>query len=374
MRRLQVGVVVALVTFGLAAGGASAATPKWRMQHSSMLVGDPNASLIGVSCASTTACTAVGMGSSRAFAETWDGSRWTRMRTPRGIAQFDAVSCAASTQCMAVGQTSAGAPAVMSWDGSTWRREHVTFAAHFQDVRFAAVSCASTTDCVVVGSAEDHTRFAVVPVAQRWNGSSWSNLHARVPKRTIHSEFYGVSCPAPTTCVAVGFREGGTDPQPLVEKWDAGAWSIARPTVPADAVDIVLASVSCPSTSVCTAVGSYEEHTFGGTLATLAERGDGSTWTIQPTPPPTLQAGVFFSSVSCGSTSSCVAVGPFDESADAFAERWDGSTWAVEHVPVGASSIPNLETVSCASDSVCTAVGSATGRDGHEVPLIERDS
>jgi hypothetical protein len=66
--------------------------------------------------------------------------------------------------------------------------------------------------------------------------------------------------------------------------------------------------VSCTSATACTAVGHYQNG--AGTRVTLAERWDGTSWTIQPT--PSLSPNYFYttlSGVSCTSATACTAVG-----------------------------------------------------------------
>jgi hypothetical protein len=66
-------------------------------------------------------------------------------------------------------------------------------------------------------------------------------------------------------------------------------------------------AVSCPTTSVCTAVGL---HVRGSGLGvTLAERRGGGTWTVQSTPNPPGAAASALNGVSCSSGSACTGVG-----------------------------------------------------------------
>ena len=83
-------------------------------------------------------------------------------------------------------------------------------------------------------------------------------------------------------------------------------WSVVpspNPQVPQGS----LSGVSCTSASACTAVGDYTNTT--GTRVTLAERWNGTSWTIQSTPNPTGAKGSSLSGVSCTSASACTAVG-----------------------------------------------------------------
>ncbi len=60
---------------------------------------------------------------------------------------------------------------------------------------------------------------------------------------------YGVSCTAADQCTAVG-RAGGTA---LAERWDGSTWTVQPTASPAS--QKLLYAVSCPSASTCTATG-----------------------------------------------------------------------------------------------------------------------
>jgi hypothetical protein len=70
----------------------------------------------------------------------------------------------------------------------------------------------------------------------------------------------------------------------------------------------------------------------------LAERWNGTTWTIQPTPNPQggQVEGLF--GVSCRSNSAYTAVGnnffqPSTGNPKSLAERWNGSAWTIQPTP-----------------------------------------
>jgi hypothetical protein len=114
--------------------------------------------LNGVSCASATACTAVGENfegtTESTFAETWDGSTWTAENTPSPGSDstrrvLNAVSCTSATACTAVGQ-SGGAGLAELWDGTSWTVQPLPNEA---GVILNAISCASSVVCMAVGSS-----------------------------------------------------------------------------------------------------------------------------------------------------------------------------------------------------------------------------
>jgi hypothetical protein len=116
----------------------------------------------------------------------------------------------------------------------------------------------------------------------------------------------------------------------------ASGWAIQPTPSPSGATSSGLSGVSCTAPTNCIAVGDYG--LAGGGAATLAEHWDGSTWAIQPTPNPAGSQAAGLDAVSCASPASCTAVGsstPAGSGAQAatLAEHWDGSTWAIQPTP-----------------------------------------
>src|ERR1700677_2944311 len=77
-----------------------------------------------------------------------------------------------------------------------------------------------------------------------------------------------------------------------------------------------------------------------GSVAAGAEvAAAGPTWSIQPTPDPA--GGVVLSGVSCISTQACIAVGHYTKTRSGssksvyvtLAERWNGTTWSIQTTP-----------------------------------------
>jgi hypothetical protein len=93
-------------------------------------------------------------------------------------------------------------------------------------------------------------------------------------------------------------------------------------------------------------------------IATEPGRDDLVTrWSLQATPSP----GDAFRSlrgVSCAATKACTAVGAQTSSASALAQRWNGSNWSIDRTPNPPETANSgLAGVSCTSVSTCMAVG-----------------
>jgi len=134
-------------------------------------------------------------------------------------------------------------------------------------------------------------------------------------------------------------------------------WSVT-PSPNPRARNGLLYAVSCPTTSVCTAVGLHVRES--GLGVTLAERRNGGVWTAQSTPNPAGAASSVLFGVSCSSDSACTGVGQFVTRSGAqrtLAERWNGSSWAIQPTPNPASRSSRLFGVACPTANSCTAVG-----------------
>jgi hypothetical protein len=77
------------------------------------------------------------------------------------------------------------------------------------------VACASQDACTAVGGGSFRGAFA-----ERWNGTRWSRQQTRRPIGATKPSLSAVSCPSPTTCVAIGSYTDSTGQQRvLVERW-----------------------------------------------------------------------------------------------------------------------------------------------------------
>jgi hypothetical protein len=187
----------------------------------------------------------------------------------------------------------------------------------------------------------------------------------------INASLNSVSCPAANGCMAVGWFLGqipGTSAFQnftLAEHWNGSTWTIVpspSPKLPGGGA--LLSSVSCTSTTSCMAVGQSQVfHEPGGfvILHPFAESWNGTKWSVVATPTLT-NAGASLNGVSCTSAPNCMAVGNEGTRRNptlfTLAEQWDGTAWKVVTTPPpltpGGTA---LSTVSCTSPSACMAAG-----------------
>jgi hypothetical protein len=106
-------------------------------------------------------------------------------------------------------------------------------------------------ECVAVGDAASPLTMRVAPLAERWNGRTWSILpRPKDPASQAASVLSAVSCATPGVCEAVGSGA-------LAESWNGTSWAIQPTPTPGGALSDELDAVSCSAALVCTAVGDY---------------------------------------------------------------------------------------------------------------------
>jgi hypothetical protein len=402
----------------------------WALLSVPLPSGATSPNLVTVSCSSSAACTAVGddyntVGDDVPLVERWNGSTWRIQSTP-GFPTFlplDAVSCPAAARCIAVGSlfgvlvagwdgvtwtvqhaprpsgadytalrgvsctaaracsavgwfdrtsgTSAGnTPIAERWDGTSWTLEPTPRPAAAVATVLNAVACTSSTACTATGSSITRA-FNTVTLAERWDGTHWTIQSTPNPSGSSIATLLAVSCPTGSACTAVGqYYTSLSNNGAFAERWDGHAWAIQTTPVPPGARLALLKGVSCTSATACVAVGGYVDSR--GTNRTLAERWDGSTWSIQPTPTPIGVQNSRLNAVSCTAPTACTAVGRTKTSGvdRTLAERWDGSTWSIQPVPQPAGAlVSDLDGVSCAAANVCTAVGAYQANDATQSEL-----
>jgi hypothetical protein len=192
---------------------------RWRSQQTAR----PGRNAVGgvalqaVSCPSAGSCLAVGNNGCESLAERWNGSRWAVLRTPdagyctkrgTGAPAFTGVSCASASACIAVGtiqplnESQIDRPLTERWNGLRWSMQRTGEVT-------SALSCPAVGSCTAVGVQPPLVN------AERWNGIRWTAQPLPVP-RTPELEWSldAVSCASRTRCIAVG---GLTDTSP--EEW-----------------------------------------------------------------------------------------------------------------------------------------------------------
>ena len=266
--------------------------------------------LSGVSCTSVTFCMAIGGSNAGTLAERWNGKIWVSQAIP-DKGGLSAISCTSATACTAVGNSD-GSPLADHWNGKTWAVQATTPNQGL----LSGVSCTSAGACTAVG-LKVNSAGDVLTLVERWNGTTWAVQATPNPPPVgplPYSALNGVSCTSAWACTAVGYSENNYlgYPLPLAERWNGTTWAIQATPNPSYEDDGELIGVSCTSAWACTAIGYYGQDPSGGDFeGTLAEGWNGKTWAMQSIPSPSGgadgQSQLF--GLSCTAAAACNAVG-----------------------------------------------------------------
>lgn len=176
------------------------------------------------------------------------------------------------------------------------------------------------------------------------------------PAASVAGQLSGVACSSASACVAVGGRSatsqgpGGT----LAEKWNGTKWSVVTSPNPKGSDGARLYAAACTSAKSCLAVGDY--FTTSHETLPMAEKWNGTNWSLVTVSPPGGATDAFLEAIACTSAANCWASG--GNSNATLIERWNGTKWSVVSSPSPNPGKPNiLSGMACPSASACWAVG-----------------
>lgn len=289
------------------------------------------------------------------------------------------VSCTSTKACTAVGTHESGGlwkPADDVWTGTEWKFEELEEHLAPQLDSLEGVSCVAANQCWAVGSGGTTSWILKQEGLLSWSLDEKGPKHplssvscttieaceavggpARLSgklewtEQTASGNLRGVSCTAANACTAVG--QTSTGEKTVADRWNGTAWTLQTTANPGTAD--YLKSVSCTSATACVAVGWSGE--TSKTMKPLAEKWNGTEWKAQTVPNPT--KGGQLLSVSCNSEKACMAVGAIgtEKAEGTLSEVWNGTEWKIKTTPAG----EGLYGVSCPESAYCEAVGSHPG-------------
>jgi hypothetical protein len=268
----------------------------------------------GIWCTSNEGnCVVVGQASGPSpLAEAFNGSAFSLQPTPlppgATDGSFSGVSCTSPTNCLAVGFYDVGEAEhalAESWNGTSWLDLITPEPAGSTYSLFNGVSCTASS-CLVVGNYGDSSDNQQ-PLVEAYTAGSWTSQTAPLPAGGADPSLNAVSCPNATACVAVGQYFNGANYVPLAEKWNGTTWTSETPPAPAGSSESSLLGVTCTGAAACEAVGNWYDSSSNSYA--LAEGLSGKTWGTQATP-STGSTNSELSGVSCNSGGlSCTGAG-----------------------------------------------------------------
>jgi len=281
-------------------------------------------------------------------ATTWTVQSTPNQDTTTGLIQ--GMSCATSAFCVAVGDydNSAGvwSPLAQAWNGHSWHllnAANPNQASSGQVADFIGVSCLTGGFCMAVGGTNDYGPGDNTGFAESLTGTTWRLEPFAAPAGALGWELRAVSCVRRTFCEAVGsYSTTSQQSRSLAERWNGSKWTVqASPSQAGQYAETELTSVSCVSAWFCLA---------SDTSGPLIERWNGTKWTAT-----TIRNGTDFPAISCTSAKFCVAVGWSGTSL--ISEQWNGTGWKRATIKQHAGGSQELSALSCRSAAFCEAVG-----------------
>jgi len=304
--------------------------------------------------------------------QTFTTTAWKLLSTPNPEGASDSylydISCEPSANvCTSVGKSTvsgADRPVAQRWNGTSWSEQSPDKKSGTLPTRLLGVDCPSETRCIAVGNYQP-AEGGPATLAELWNESNWNIQSTPVPSEASSSELVAVGCNSTANCRAAGSAVIKGVKTAIMEKWASPTWSLESIPIPEGATSSQLDGVDCIWSNFCAAVGRYT--TSGGSVKSLAMFWNGTSWSLQSLTDPEGAVQSTLLDVSCTKTPNrCTAVGGWKNSANeqfTLAYRFNGSsTWTLQSTPNPSGSIASVfQEVSCATETSCTAVGSWVG-------------
>ncbi|HEY1828402.1 MAG TPA: hypothetical protein VGF87_10295 [Acidimicrobiales bacterium] len=270
------------------------------------------------------------------------------------------------------------------------------------DVYIASSTCPAANSCVSAGSYED-TSGHYWGLIETQSGTGWAQTEAPEPNGSgtgtaqyaeLGSAFclialtgcQAVSCPAANQCVTVGmYKDAAGDYYGMIDTLDNGMWTSVQAPEPSDHGTAgteysVLQSVSCTSSTSCVAVGRYNNSS--GDQEAMIEVLSGTTWTPVTGPVPSGAENGALTQVSCVSSIACVAGGTYTDTSghqNGLLDTMSGTSWTYTTAPVPSNSGTDTDAdlfvfpydLTCVTSASCAFVGTYEDSAGHQRGLID---
>ena len=245
-------------------------------------------------------------GGIRTLIEQFTGTSWAAVPSPNPFTgpgaddELHAVGGTSASDLWAVGFAFDGGSIADGlfehFNGTSWQAAPLLAAPGIPD--FEAVSAVSSNDVWAVGSdltAIDST------LAAHWNGNTWQVVTTPCLNGTkivlaenacqqSNNQLTGVTAVATNNVWASGYElENSNFRVPYVLHWDGTTWSLIKIPNPGSAhggVGSQLFGITALSASDVWIVGHSQP--ANGTITTLTEQFNGSTWSVVPSPNPGL--------------------------------------------------------------------------------------
>ena len=280
------------------------------LQATAPTISGSQSALQGVKALSPTNAWAVGVSGSgdgeisidqQPLIEHWNGTAWSVAGAPALPAgetgTLSAIGGSGPTDLWAVGTVVPPGGSVIDslvehYNGTSWTVVPFSIqsacSTDLVDCFFSAggVSASSPTDAWIVGNIAQPN--PTVNLAAHWNGTTWQIVTAPAlhDGRGAIDELTGVTDISPTNAWASGYEanaNGANFRVPYVLHWNGTAWSMTK-TPNQGGEGSLLRAVTALSATDIWAVGQVQQ--LNGTISTLTEHFNGSTWSVVASPNP----------------------------------------------------------------------------------------
>ena len=356
--------------------------------------------LLGVTTLSPTLAWAVGAyrptpNTSRVLIERWNGSTWTQVPGANPGTRNFLVDVAAWTANDVwatgsyLGADNIGHALIEHFNGVSWSAVPAPDVPGQDFNDLVGVAIRSPQDVFAVGLTRNYggnftgsVNAPPSPLAEHWNGTSWTRVSTPSTGSNGFGELSTVSISGGTVLAVGDLGDAQGNYRPLVARWN-GSGFVQMP-LPDTGPASELSGVDLLSPQDGWAVGDYYD--AQGNDRTLAEHWNGSTWSIVPSPNVangSQPAASFFYDLSALASNEIWAVGGYEDSSNVehpLTEHWDGSAWSIIPSPTARPNDSFLNDVAVVvnqgraiSPSEALAVGSASldPEDSYWQPLAE---
>jgi hypothetical protein len=288
----------------------------WRSVSRTGLPGDETLRAVGAISATDVWAVGyhrAGIGRYDTLAAHWNGTTWTPETTPNGnpggFNDLYGVAAAGGTVWAVGSYVDPSSSAnrlklILQRTGGSWHVSAAPTIAKYE--RLAAVDATGPADAWAVGSASSDIQSAPqVPLALRWNGSTWVSVTVPAPANTALA---GVDARTPSDVWAVGSSSDANGTKPFVAHFDGTSWhNVATPALAGGGE---LTDVVAVSSSTVVAVGRSNG-------AALVLHWNGTAWTQDSTPP---FSNPYLTGAATGSSNAVWAIG-YSFALNAYANR-----------------------------------------------------
>jgi len=276
----------------------------------------PSQRIMNVACAGRSSCVATGVAAlgKVSWGETFKvaGSSVATVRkvfVPKGFVGYDS-ACLSVRSCLISGRVfvdskNGNPPAILSVTlGTSNDKLTQPFGSKAHGGLFG-LSCPSPTNCYAVGrlTVTLHRDMSVAVVVEGY-GTRWRRMP--LPHLEGHaSSLFSISCVSVTTCMAVGsILRNGVPTHPLALELVDGSWKTMRMS-PAVIDHGELTAVRCFTATDCLAVGDGSTSTSSPSSKGTAASFQGGAWRIVPVPKATVTN---MNQLACANLDECFAI------------------------------------------------------------------